>query len=412
MSNSYEHLEHNEKVIIKNGIAMSLVQNISNNYFSLFAISVLGITNFQVGLISSLPQIIGLFGTIIGSMIINNLEEKKKFTAFSFLITRLFLLLMATVIFLPEAWQGWVFVSLIGLMNLPGSIAQMSWQSFIGDIIPDSQRNQFFSKRNRINTLVGLIATTIVGITLQQFAPDNYMPFQFLFIIALFIGFVEFRYLLKHKEKKRIVKERKKMNLGLFVFKHKPFVAFLIVSLSFNFAWQMAWALFSIYNITYAGATALWLSLFTISSQLAQVLSFKWWAKMADKHSTAKMLFMATVGMALTPFLTVLSLNLPYLVFVNALAGFSLSGTVLLLFNQLLEVTTKENRTEAISNYNILLAIIAFISPQVGVWILEISNMTVAMNVSASLRFLTGFMFLGLFYYLKKTKQMQIKTGD
>lgn len=411
MSNLYEHLEHNEKVIIRNGIALSIVQNISNNYFSLFAISVLGVTNFQVGLINSLPQIIGLFGTMIGSMIINNLEEKKKFTAFSFLFTRLFLLLMAMVIFLPPAWQGWVFVSLIGLMNFPGAIAQMSWQSFIGDLIPDSRRNNFFSKRNKINTIVGLIATTIVGITLQQFSPNNSIPFQILFMIALFIGILEFKYLMKHKEKKRVIKEKKKLNLGLFVFKHKPFVAFLIVSLSFNFAWQMAWALFSIYNITYAHATALWLSLITISSQLAQILSFKWWAKMADQHSTAKMLFVATLGMALTPFLTVLSTNLPYLIFVNALAGFSLSGTVLLLFNQLLEVTTKENRTEAISNYNILLAIIAFIAPQVGVWILDISNMKLAMNISAGLRFSTGFMFLGLYYYLKKTNQLQL-TGE
>ncbi|WP_370448622.1 MFS transporter, partial [Exiguobacterium sp. IPBC4] len=124
--------------------------NISTNYFPLFAISVLGVSNYQVGLISSLPQFIGIFAMVIGSLLIGRMEEKKRLTAYSFLAARFFLLAMFLLVYLPEEMRGWIFVLLVGLMNFPGSIANLSWQSFIGDLIPDSRRSGFFSERNKV----------------------------------------------------------------------------------------------------------------------------------------------------------------------------------------------------------------------------------------------------------------------
>ncbi|KAB2337691.1 MFS transporter [Cytobacillus depressus] len=409
MAESFSTLKLNEKLSIRNGIATTVVLNICNNYFPLFAISVLGATNYQVGLISSLPQFIGMFAMLLGSLILSRLEEKKKFTAYSFLAARLFLIAMFFVIYLPIEFRSWVFVLLIGFMNLPGSFANLSWQSFIGDIIPDERRSGFFSERNRVMTIVGMISTFMIGILLQQSETSNPVPFQLLFLVAFSFGLLEFYYLMKHIEKKNDKKKvNKKFNLGLYVFKSKPFVYFLICSLFFNFGWQMAWSLFSIYQIKYAGATAFWISLFTVSNQIAQIASFKWWGRMADKHSNAKMLIFASLGMASTPILTMLSTNLVYLVIVNASSGLFLSGIVLLLFNHLLEVTNEDNRSTCISNYNILLALIAFIAPQFGVFLLEYTNMDIAMIVSGILRGSSAILFFFMFLYLKKREVYSI----
>ncbi|MEH7391875.1 MFS transporter [Bacillus sp. JJ1474] len=404
MPQSYSTLKANEKLSIRNGIATTIVLNISNNYFPLFAISVLGATNYQVGLISSLPQFVGMFAMLIGSIILSKLEEKKKFTAYSFLAARLFLIAMFFVIYLPVEYRSWAFVLLVGFMNLPGSFANLSWQSFIGDLIPDERRSGFFSDRNKMMTIVGMISTFLIGILLQQFDKSNALPFQLLFICAFLFGLLEVYYLLKHKEKKTDKKiEKKKLNLGLQVYKHKPFVYFLVCCLFFNFGWQMAWSLFSIYQIKYAGATAFWISLFTVSNQIAQIASFKWWGRMADKHSNAKMLILVSLGMASTPILTVLSTNLVYLVIVNASSGLFVSGTVLLLFNHLLEVTTEDNRSTCISNYNILLALVAFIAPQFGVFLLENTSMDVAMTISTILRGASAILFFFMFLYMRKS---------
>ncbi|MGF6950553.1 MFS family permease [Neobacillus sp. B4I6] len=58
--------------------------------------------------------------------------------------------------------------------------------------------------------------------------------------------------------------------------------------------------------------------------------------------------------MATASFLTVLSTNLIYLTFVSMTSGFFLSGTMLLLFNLLLEQSPPEKRTYCITTYNVL----------------------------------------------------------
>lgn len=400
--------EYNEKLSIQNGIASTIVTNITNNYFTLFAISALGASNYQIGLMNSLPQFIGMFAMIAGSIILGRLNEKKKFTALSILYTRLFLLLMTFVIYIPGDYRSWIFVILVGLMNFPGSFALVSWQSLIGDLIPESRRSNFFSNRNRILTMVGMISTFIIGLSLQYFHPSNPLPYQVLFFLAFLFGLVEVYYLFKHKEpkleKKAVAKSK---GLGFHVYKHKPFLYFLVCGLFFNFAWQMAWSLFSIYQIKYAMATGLWISLFAVANQVAQIVSFKWWGRMADKHSNAKMMILVSVGMATAPILNVLSTNLVYLLIVNGLSGFFVSGTVLILFNQLLEVTKEDNRSLCISHYNVLLAFVAFIAPQFGVYLLETTSMDMAMTTATVLRGLNAFLFLALYVFMKKEKFKQ-----
>ena len=128
---------------------------------------------------------------------------------------------------------------------------------------------------------------------------------------------------------------------------------------------------------------------------------------MADKHSNAKMMILVSVGMATAPILNILSTNLVYLLIVNGLSGFFVSGTVLILFNQLLEVTKEDNRSLCISHYNVLLAFVAFIAPQFGVYLLETTSMDVAMTTATILRGLNAFLFIALYIFMKKEKSKQ-----
>ncbi|TRZ38374.1 MFS transporter [Niallia circulans] len=401
----------NEKWSIKNGVYTTLILNISNNYFPLFAISVLGVSNYELGLIGSLPQFVGMFAMILGSIIMNKLQSKKMFTVYSFLMARIFLLAMALVVFLPDSMQSWTFILLVALMNLPFSFANLSWQALIADIVSEQRRNVFFSTRNKVMTVVAMISTFIVGLFLQLFDAGNPLPYQLLFIFAFICGLLEITYLKKHIEpQKERVAASKSTLFGLSVFKHKPFLYFLLCSLFFNFAWQMCWSLFSIYQIKYAGATGLWVSLFAVANSIGQIVSFKWWGRMAEKHSHSKMLVLVSIGMATTPFMTVLSTNLPYIVAVNLLAGLFVSGTVLLLFNQLLDSTKEESRSQSISNYNILLALVAFAAPQFGVVLLEMTNIYSAMNISSVMRALSGVSFFAYYVYLKRKDTLPLKS--
>ncbi|WHY88456.1 hypothetical protein QNH39_11715 [Neobacillus novalis] len=125
----------------------------------------------------------------------------------------------------------------------------------------------------------------------------------------------------------------------------------------------------------YAHATILWDSIFSVGSQLVQIFSFPLWKKWAEQKSNTLMLVWVAAGMATAPFLTVLSTNLIYLTFVQMTSGFFVSGTMLLLFNLLLEQSPKEKRTYCITTYNVLLSFVAFMAPQIGIWLLETIGM-------------------------------------
>ena len=398
---------YNEKMSIYHGMASTLAANTSSSYVPLFAMTILGATNYQVGLISSIPPLITLLMTIPAALLLNKAVEQKKLVAFSVLLARLVFLMIIFVVFLPGSIASWILLALIAFMSIPNTTANMGWQALIGNIIEDERRARFFSDRNRMLTIIGLISTLTIGIVMRD-ATGNATAYQILFIFALFFGLLEVYFLLRHEEGEREQKEEKKSAMNWSIFKDAGYVRFLIVALCFNFGWQMAWGLFNIYNVRYAEATIFWVSMFNVGSMVAQIFSFPLWRKWSEKYGNMRVFVLVAFGMSTAPFLTALSTNYIYLTWMYALSGVFVSGTVLILFNLLLENSPKENRTYCITSYNVLLAIIAFIAPQIGIWFLDVFSMDVAMNVTSLVRFCAAVGFL--YVFMKRNKNIRKET--
>ena len=390
----------NEKMSIYHGMASTLANNTSANYIPIFAMTILGATNYQVGLISSLPPLIGLLMTVPAAILLNRALEQRKLVAFSVLTARLAFLFILFITYVPGSIASWVLLALIAFMSIPNTLANMGWQALIGNIIEENRRARFFSDRNRLLTIVGLFTTLIIGFLMRD-VTSEVSAYQILFAFTFIFGLMEMFFLLKHKEEVREQKiKEKKRAMDWGIFKDSNYVRFLAVALCFNFGWQMAWGLFNVYNVRYAEATIFWISMFNVASMIAQIVAFPLWRKWSEKHGNMRVFIWIAFGMSTAPFLTVLSTNLYYLTFMFFISGFFVAGTVLILFNLLLENSPKETRTYCITSYNVLLAIIAFISPQIGIWLLEQFNMTIAMNVSTIVRFAAALGFL--YVYLRR----------
>ena len=191
---------YNEKVSIYHGMASTIALNFSNNFFPIFAITILGATNYQVGLISSLPPLMALLMTIPAAILLNRAHAQKKLVAMSVLLARLMFLLIIALVYLPSAaFQSWVFLAVIALMSVPNTVANIGWQTLIGGLVSNSRRGAFFSDRNRLLTMVGLVSTLLIGILMKD-SSDNVVAYQVLFAIAFCFGLVEVFFLMKHEE--------------------------------------------------------------------------------------------------------------------------------------------------------------------------------------------------------------------
>ena len=396
---------YNERISIYHGMVSTIAINLAGNFYPIFAISILGATNYQVGLISSLPPLIALLMTIPAAILLNRLESQKKTVAMAVLVARLLFILLIGVVYVSSPYQAWAFLIIIALMNIPATLSNIGWQTLISGMIKDERRGAFFSDRNRLLTIAGMISTLVIGIIMKN-QTTNASAYQGLFFIALLFGLGEVFFLMKHKEKVQPSTSLKKSSMNWSIFKDHGYKWFLIAALCFNFTWQMSWGIFNIYNVRIAEATILWISIFSVANQVVQIFTFPLWKKWAEQKSNTLMLVWAALGMALVPFLTILSTNLYYLTAVSAISGFFISGVVLLLFNLLLEQSPVENRTYCITTYNVLLSFVAFIAPQIGILLLEGIGIQKSMELNSMLRIVSALVFLLMYAQTRKFKKV------
>lgn len=398
----------NININILNGIALAVATNLVNPFYAKFA-ERMGATDYHIAYLNSLPAFVSLFALIPGAIFLDVFGNKMKNTTWMMLIHKLFFLIIAFIPIIQGVSKPWLFIILVALMNLPGAIYTMGYQSSIGDIFTPRERGLAMGLRNRYSDIFRLAITLISGILLSIPRSDNQIMFlyQIFFVASFVIGILEVVTFSKfsvmpdtqnHTEPDHI----RRVWLAIkdsfrFSITNKKFKQFMIASLIFHFGWQMGWPLFNIYSITKLGANEAWLSAIAIAGGLTAILTATKWARFADTKGNQIAAVIATFGMSTTPFLYVLSESLTMLVIFNILIGFSVTGTTLILFNLLLEATPKQNRTTIISIYNTVIAISATIAPVIGVWIMRQTSLEWSLIVTGVLRFVgCGAFFVGV----------------
>jgi hypothetical protein len=151
----YKHLNTTLKNILFftfEGAVGTIILNMANPFFAMFARR-MGASDYQIGLISSLPALVAIFALIPGSLFVDRSSNKKRVVCFLIL---LFGVMYPLVAFTPYLGRHKVvvFITIIAVMNWPFSIFNISWQSFFSDVMA-SRFNAAFTKRTHTATFVG-----------------------------------------------------------------------------------------------------------------------------------------------------------------------------------------------------------------------------------------------------------------
>jgi MFS family permease len=397
---AYRNLRHNVRINTIQGIFAVLAQNLTAPFLPLFAIKVLQASDSQVAWLSSLPALTGIAVLLPGALFIDRLVAKKKFTGMMIYLRGFFFLLLALLPFLTldPYWRVWLFVLIVGLMNIPFSVYQLSWQSFIADVIPASQRARVFGMRNRITQGIGSITTVLTGLLIYWYGGANW-AYQSIFALSFVVGMLEAYYLFKIREPKQQAEKKLYALCELWqsVRKERRFLIFALASSVFHFGWQMAWPLFNIYQVSpeYANMSALWVSVITVCNSLMGVLTYPWWGKVAQRIGHGWTLCIGTAGLATAPFLYSLTMNVWVLAAFNLWMGVFVACTVQTLFNRVLEVSPDDKRALFIAMHSLVTGLTAIFAPQFGVWVMGLFDIKIGFYVSSCIRLL-GSVMLGL----------------
>ncbi len=403
--------DRNLKIYIWNGILYSIMLNL----YSPFAVKFLerlGGNELHISLFNALPGLVAVFATLPGMLLVLRFPQKKKVTALFFLLSRVFLLFLAFVPWMPRNWQPFVFVLLFSLRNFPDSVSQSALQSFSGDLFSPEARSTAIALRNRFSIPATLVVTFAAGKILSDLASSASSilhTYQVFFLLAFLIGVAEIIVFLLFKEPPASGVSSSPQILGSIrtVLKDRNFRSFAQTSLIFYFTWQMGWPLFNIYQIITLGADEWWLSLIAIFSSIGMFTGYKFWNEMIRRKGNRFVMWATTLGMALNPLIMLLSNKLYVFTALNLILGFFTAGTVTVLLSYLLEVTPDENRVVYIGVYNTLVNISLAVSPFAAHLVLRQSNIYIAIIIVAALRFTSSMIF---FFSNRKAGTVGIKA--
>lgn len=389
-----------------NAVASAVALNLITPYVGIYAVR-LGADNLQLGYLSSWPNIASVVAVLATAAAVAHTRNKKRLISAIFLVGRAAALGAAAVPWFPEAARIWALIAFWVLAYFPNSAAITAQQSFLADVFSPEERGRIFATRNAWNTGASMLVVLISGWLLDHLFPYP-LGYQLIFAASFAAGLAEIYFFLRMKERPapapsvQPAEASRGWQQYRQAFSHQGFRQLLLCSIPFHFTWQMAWPIFTRFQVTDLGMDNTALSIVTVANAIVATISYSFWARLGERYGNAIAMGLAALHLATAPILTSLVPNVLWLVGVNLFTGASVAGVTLLVLNLQLEVSPSETRPVFLAVHTALVSISASIAPMVGAYLMSAMPTRLALGVSTIPRVMTGSLFFFLALRLRR----------
>ena len=381
-SNEKKLIEEAKEISIKEASAYSFMDGFGLRYITPYALAV-GATNTQIGLLSSLPSLLGNLSQIHSLQIMKKWTRKKIVAIAVFLQAIMWLMLIAagTFYFLFHAnsnLSSYAIITIYTLLILFGAFGGPAWQSWMKDLVTENS-GVYFGRRSRIATAIALVCMLIGGFLLDYFKQTHvFVGFIILFTIAFIGRAISGRLVLKQYEPdfktddsmyfslKDFIKKMHQNNFGKFVIYYSllvfsvnissPFLGvYMLNNLKFSYSYYMAVAL--------------------LAPTITTLLFVTFWGKFADKYGNLKVMKITGMLIPIMPFMWVLSIFLQgqsqiilliFLFLTESLSGFLWAGMNLSAGNFIYDAVTRQRLAICATYFNIISSVGVLIGALLG----------------------------------------------
>jgi len=402
--------ERTMKLSIKEGSFSSVMSGFGDSYISPYALS-LNASASQVSFLSSFSGLLSPIAQIFGSKLMEK-YPRKKLVVFSVFFHALMWIPIALLSLLM--WKGLlvnslpiiliIFYSIYGIF---GALASPAWFSLLGDVVPESIRGRYFSKRNRICNSIALICTLGASFILDLAKTRGFILFAFstLFLIASITRFISCYFFTKHYDPEFKLEKGYYFSFWQFIKKapFNNFGKFTIYIGLMNFAVNVAGPLFTVYMLRDLKFSYLTFTVVNISATLVTLLLLPLCGRISDKYGNRQLLKLGTIIVPILPALWIFSKEPLYLILVpQLLSGVGWAAFNFATSNFIYDTVTPQRRGICVAYYNLVGGIGTFLGCAVGgilVQYLNISFMNVILFIfliSTVLRFIVALVMMPL----------------
>ena len=271
----------------------------------------LGATSFQIGLLAAMPALAN-FAQLLGAWIIERTGHQKRVCLGALTLSRT---LWLTVLVTPlvafngiGAWLVWFLVGLQAVSSALNAVGGVGWLCWIRDLVPETLRIGFLSRRNQIDTVLALTLSIAGGAFVDWWGgrhPDSPFGFVGVFAVAMVCGIASLALMgripevvaHRHDEHSRPPLGR----LFLAPLREKNFRAMLGFYAWWNLAVNLSTPFFAVFMLERMGLPFWYVTVLGTLSSVCGLMANRFWTRLSERFGHRPVIFLATLGDALCP---------------------------------------------------------------------------------------------------------------
>jgi MFS family permease len=376
------------------------ISNVAAPFLPVF-LTRLGATNFQVGLLSSMP---GVTGLLLAILVGRFLQARKNIVPW-YSLSRLMVILcyaLTGILTLAVSEKFAIIATLViwAFATLPQTALAVAFSVVMNGVAGPEGRYTLLSRRWTIFGLTGVIGTFIVTrlINLIEF-PWNY---SIMFLVLSLGGFVSFYFSRKIALPDSIVPSltksanaREGLQNYLNILRANPaFVSFASKRFVYFSAVVLSTPIMPLYLVRDVHASDAQIGTINMTMTLVMLAGYYLWPKVSRQRGGRLVLLATTLGMVLYPALSAATPRVDLIVLYAGIAGFFQGGLDLVFFDELMKTVPAEYSATFVSLAQSMQYLSTIIAPLLGTWLATYIGLSGALWLSAGLRLIGFLLFL------------------
>lgn len=394
--------KQNFRYVLIDGAGVS-ISNVAAPFLPVF-LTRLGATNFQVGLLTSMPGVTGLLLAIFVGRFLQTRKNIVPWYSLSRLMVIMCFALTGILTFLlPAETVILATLAIWAFATLPQTALAVAFSVVMNAVAGPDGRYALLSRRWAIFGLTGAIGTFIVTrlIDLTAF-PLNYAV---MFLILSLGGFISFYFSRRIQlpdqtppplSSKRGSVRESLQNYLVLLKKHPAFVSFASKRFVYYSALVLGLPIIPLYLVRDVGATDSQIGVITMVMTLVMLVGYFVWPRVSRRRGGRFVLLATTFGMMLYPALTASTTQIELIVFYAGIAGFFQGGLDLVFFDELMKTVPADYSATFVALAQSMQYLSTIFAPLLGTWLAG------QIGLDGALWFCAGLRLVGFLLFLKK----------
>ncbi|MBN1896273.1 MAG: MFS transporter [Candidatus Aenigmarchaeota archaeon] len=334
---------------------------LTTTMFSAFAVAI-GADNIFIGLLASIPLIFWTVMQIPAYKLVDFRFPRKLITISALGISRLMVVPIIFIPFMPADSRLMTFLVLVTLSSLFGAIAGPSWSSWMGDLVPSRIRGKYFSKRLRLASLFSIMGLILATGVLAFSADSSLTGFQIIFSVGLAAGMIALFFIARMKDPGF----SRSPDFDDYSGTAKRFRKFILMFFIWHFGVTLSAPFYVVRLLSDLNAAYFWVPVQVITASAAMVFFQTAWGKYADKFGSRVIMLIGAVSASFYPFVWLFVQNPYQMLPTEILSGFAWGGFNLAYFNYLLEISPEGKRHRYSAFFYLTFGVAGVLGPITG----------------------------------------------